>query len=437
MQQVRDVVRAGAYRRAAFAAAAATVVVGLSACTSGGSGSASGGPSSGSPSSGSTSSSASAGASSSVSGTPAHSGATITASAIGGTTRANPAKPVSVKVDGGTLESVSLVNPAGKVVAGKLAADGSSWATAEPLGYAKTYSLRAQAKDTEGVEVVKTEKITTLTPSNMTMPYFNTINGTAMTDGATYGVGMIPAVRFDEAIPDKDVAEKAVTVKTTPAVTGAWYWTDAQTMMWRPKDYYASGTKVTVSAKTYGVDFGGGLYGQDDKTTSFTIGQKRVSVADAKTHRVKVYVDDKLVRTMPTSMGQGGYIEGGKISLWTMPGTYTVITHENPATMSSSSYGLPASSPYGYSGLIVPWATKISTDGIYLHQLDSTVSVQGRENVSHGCLNLNQKNAKWFYQHSRVGDVVRVVHSGGPKIKVWQGGQWSVPWSEWVAGGQK
>ncbi|WP_200800153.1 L,D-transpeptidase [Jatrophihabitans endophyticus] len=415
------------------ASAAVAALAGLTACTSGG-----GTDSDSSPSAGaSTSRGGATSSASGATGSAAASEASITTTAVGGATKANPAQPVTVKVADGTLESVVMTNPAGKVVTGSTSGDRSTWRTAEDLGYGKTYSIKATAKDEGGKVVVKRDKVTTLSPGNMTMPYFNTVNGTAMADGATYGVGMVTAVRFDEAIPDKDAAEKAVTVTTTPKVTGAWYWSDDQTMQWRPKNYYATGTKVTVAAKVYGVDLGNGLYGQSDKTTSFTVGQKHVTVADAKTHQVKVYFDDKLVRTMPTSMGKGGYIENGKISLWTMPGTYTVITHENPATMSSNTYGLPASSPYGYSGLIVPWATKISTDGIYLHELDSTVSVQGSQNVSHGCLNLNQSNAKWFYQHSRVGDPVTVKHSGGPKLQVWQGGQWSVPWSTWVKGGAK
>jgi lipoprotein-anchoring transpeptidase ErfK/SrfK len=133
-------------------------------------------------------------------------------------------------------------------------------------------------------------------------------------------------------------------------------------------------------------------------------------------------------------MGQGGTVQGryGPIYLWTMPGTYTVLGHENPATMSSDSYGLPANSPKGYAPEKVPWATKISTDGIYLHELDATVWAQGHQNLSHGCLNLNQTNAKWYYQHSQVGDVVKVINSGGPHIQFWQGGQWDVPWSEWL-----
>ena len=114
-----------------------------------------------------------------------------------------------------------------------------------------------------------------------------------------------------------------------------------------------------------------------------------------------MYFNDKLQRVMPTSMGRGGYVTGKdnvQISLWTMPGTYTVIAHENPAIMSSASYGLPANSPHGYGPEKVYWATKISTDGIYLHELTTTIWAQGNTDVSHGCLNLNTDNATWYYQ---------------------------------------
>jgi lipoprotein-anchoring transpeptidase ErfK/SrfK len=266
------------------------------------------------------------------------------------------------------------------------------------------------------------------------MPSIIDLYGSAIQNGGTYGIGMIVKVHFDEPV-NKAKAQRALHVTTTPSVTGAWYWNDDQNAYWRPQTYYQPGTKVTVAAKVYGVQVGHGLYGQADQQVSFKIGAKHVSIANAKTHQVKVYFDDKLVRTMPTSMGQGGTVQGrwGPIYLWTMPGTYTVLGHENPATMSSDSYGLPANSPLGYAPEKVPYATKISIDGIYLHELDTTVWAQGHQNVSHGCLNLNYKNAKWYYNTSRVGDVVKVIHSGGPHINFDQGGQWDVPWSQWLA----
>jgi lipoprotein-anchoring transpeptidase ErfK/SrfK len=348
----------------------------------------------------------------------------------------SPTDPVTVSVSGGSLSAVTMLSPAGRAVTGELAADGT-WHTTEVLGYGRAYRVTALVRDAEGGTVTKHTTVSTVTPDNLTQPYIDTVYGSLIDDGATYGVGMIVNVAFDEPIPDRAAAERALRVSTSPRTDGAWHWLDDRHARWRPKDYYTPGTKVTVAAQVYGVNLGNGLYGQSDQSVSFTIGQKRVSVADAATHRVKVYFADKLVRTMRTSMGRGGSTTGANgqtIYFWTMPGTYTVIGHENPATMSSDSYGLPANSPFGYAPEKVPYATKISTDGIYLHQLDSTVSVQGRQNVSHGCLNLNYTNAKWFYDTSRVGDIVTVVHSGGPALQLWQGGDWSVPWSRWVAG---
>ncbi len=77
---------------------------------------------------------------------------------------------------------------------------------------------------------------------------------------------------------------------------------------------------------------------------------------------------------------------------------------------------------------------RISTDGVYLHELDATVWAQGNTDTSHGCLNLNRDNAIWFYNFSVPGDVVEVRNTGGGKpLQLWQnGGDWSVPWDQWA-----
>jgi lipoprotein-anchoring transpeptidase ErfK/SrfK len=434
MQRVGNTGRGFASWQGRTMAATVSIValIGLSACTSSTKGGTSQSPvaqsSSGVDGSSSAPSSSSA---------PPVAAAVITSLPADGAKTVNPATPVTVNVANGKLTSVKLTNSAGKTVSGALAAGGSSWHSTEVLGYSKIYQLTATAQDAEGRPTVKHGTITTVTPNNQTMPYFKTIYGTDLQRGATYGVGMIAEVQFDEPVPDRRAAEKLLTVTTTPHVSGAWYWTDDHTAHWRPMTFYKTGTTVHIDAKVYGANLGGGLYGQSDTSTSFKIGAKHVAIADAKTHQVKVWFNNKFQRSMPTSMGQGGYVAGknGQISLWTMPGYYTVINHENPATMSSDSYGLPANSPYGYAPEKVPYATKISIDGIYLHELDTTVNQQGNTNVSHGCLNLNYTNAKWYYENSVVGDVVKVINSGGPTIQVFQGGDWSLPWTQWVKGG--
>jgi lipoprotein-anchoring transpeptidase ErfK/SrfK len=347
----------------------------------------------------------------------------------------SPGTPVTVTAGNATITSVTLASSSGTAVTGTLSADGTAWTAAGPLGYDRSYTLTAVASGPGGKQVTGTSTFSTLKPANQTMPSINTTGGGDLTDGATFGVGIVVSVHFDEQIGDKSAAERALHVTTTPAVTGSWYWLDAQNVHWRPQAYYAPGTKVTVAADLYGVQVGPGLFGQADVSKSFVIGAKHVSIADDTTHMVNVYFGDQLVRQMPTSMGRGGYLQGtnGQISLFTPSGTYTVLDQANPVLMDSSSYGLPVNSAAGYKEYIY-WATRISTDGIYLHQLNSTVGAQGHYDTSHGCLNLNLANAQWFFQNSLPGDVVQVLHTGGPPLEVWQNGDWTLNWDQWKAG---
>jgi lipoprotein-anchoring transpeptidase ErfK/SrfK len=192
---------------------------------------------------------------------------------------------------------------------------------------------------------------------------------------------------------------------------------------------------VAAAANIYGIPLGDGLYGQEDGQVRFTVGDAHVSIADDLTKQVSVYDNGALVRTMPTWMGMGGSetIGGQTISFWTQRGIYTVMDKANPVVMDSSTFGLPINSRLGYRETI-RYATRISTDGIYLHQLDATVWAQGNTNVSHGCLNLNADNAIWFYEFSRPGDIVEVRNTGGDPLQLWQNGDWSLPWDQWLKG---
>lgn len=138
---------------------------------------------------------------------------------------------------------------------------------------------------------------------------------------------------------------------------------------------------------------------------------------------------------MPTSMGMGGTETFGDrtLSFWTPSGVYTVMDKANPVVMDSSTFGLPINSRLGYRETI-PYATRISKDGIYLHQLNATVWAQGKTDTSHGCLNLNGENAEWFFGFSMPGDVVEVRNTGGKPLQLWQNGDWSVPWDQWQQG---
>lgn len=356
----------------------------------------------------------------------------------------NPGTPITVKVTGGTLTSVSLVNPTEKLtVHGSMAKNHRSWTTTQVLGYGKGYTLDVNAVNPDGQASRADTTFSTLTPGTMTMPELQRIGGYPLGNDETYGVGIVPVVHFDEPITNEKAAEKALHITTSPHMAGSWYWANDQDVHWRPEKFWAPGTKVTISADVYGVNVGSNLYGQSDVAASFTIGRAQVTQAYDKApngvDKVQVYNGaGTLLRTMNTSMGKhGGETVNGKyINFYTMGGTYTVLEHDNPEIMSSASYGLPADAPGGYAPEPIYYSTRISTGGIFLHELDSTVWAQNNgQDVSHGCLNLDQANAIWFYNHSIIGDPV-IVHgaNGAPGIQVWQGGDWSVPWPTWLSG---
>ena len=193
---------------------------------------------------------------------------------------------------------------------------------------------------------------------------------------------------------------------------------------------------MSVHANLYGVEVGNGLWGEEDVSTHFKIGASHIAIADARLQGQRLLERHAQAHHAHLD-GPGGCVpgvHGARICLWTPPGTYTVMNKQRSVVMDSASYGLPHSSPYGYKETIL-WATRISSDGIFLHELMATVWAQGHVNVSHGCVNLNHVNALWYYRSSYVGDVVTVVHSGGEPLHVWQNGDWSVPWKTWVMGG--
>ena len=352
-----------------------------------------------------------------------------------GATDVSPSGRVLVTANSGTLDTVQLVNDAGKAVPGVMTPDAKAWKPTTQLGYGRTYTLTIAARGPGGMPSRQTGSFTTLTPSNQTELYLETTAGGLLQDGATYGVGTVVVAKFDEPIDNKANAEGHLVVTTNPPVAGSWNWIDDQTAHWRPEKYYAPGTSVTVAANLYGAPLGDGLYGQEDEHLSFRIGDSHVSIADDNTKQVTVSENGKVVRTMPTSMGMGGTEEigGNTLSFWTPPGVYTVMDKANPVIMDSSTFGLPINSRLGYRETI-PYATRISKDGIYLHQLNATVWAQGNTDTSHGCLNLNSDNAQWFYNFSVPGDVVEIRNTGGKPLQLWQNGDWTVPWDQWRTG---
>jgi lipoprotein-anchoring transpeptidase ErfK/SrfK len=341
--------------------------------------------------------------------------ATVTDGAVGVEVDA----PVTVSAGDGVLGTVSMLNEEGDPVAGQLSLDGLTWSTTEPLGYNKQYTLNAEALGLGGI-ARNSMTFQTRSPENLTMPYV------LPNDGEVVGIGQPIAIRFDEDIPNRLAAQQAITVTTNPPAEGAFHWLNEREVRWRPQNYWKPRTAVEVHVKTYGVDLGDGLFGQEDVTTRFTIGDEVIATADDATKTLTVRVNGEVVKTMPISMG--------KDSTPTNNGSYIVGDRYRNLIMDSSTYGVPVNSPNGYR-LEVEYATQMSYSGIYVHSAPWSVGSQGSSNVSHGCLNVSPSNAIWFYDNTKRGDIVEVTNTVGSTLPGTDGlGDWNIPWEQWRAG---
>ncbi|OBK70229.1 Ig-like domain-containing protein [Mycobacterium sp. 1274761.0] len=344
----------------------------------------------------------------------------LTASVKDGAVGVAVDQPVTVAAEDGVLGAITMVNDdEGTPVAGELSADGLTWRTTEPLDYNTRYTLNAQSL---GLGGAANQRMTfqTHSPENLTVPYV------LPNDGEVVGIGQPVAVRFDENIPNRLAAQQAITVKTNPPVEGAFYWLSNREVRWRPAQYWKPGTTVDVAVNTYGVDLGDGLFGAQNVTTHFTIGDEVIATADDNTKTLTVRRNGEVIKTMPISMG--------KNSSPTNNGIFIVGDRFGHMVMDSSTYGVPSNSPNGYR-TEVDYATQISYSGIFVHAAPWSVGSQGYSNVSHGCLNVSTSNAVWFFENTKRGDIVEISNTVGSVLPGTDGlGDWNIPWEQWREG---
>jgi lipoprotein-anchoring transpeptidase ErfK/SrfK len=345
----------------------------------------------------------------------------------------SPADGVVVTASAGTLQSVTVV-AGGKSVTGEFDTDQKTWRSTGKLSYDATYTVTATLAGVGDTPATKTSTFTTVKPVKQVTATFQANALAALRSGSTYGVGQPICVGFSSAPSDKNAAVKAMDVQIDPPVEIRWRWIDNKTVHARPEQYWATGTKITVKAKLFGVNLGKGMYGKSDNSASFTIGPSHIAIADSNTHYMKVFVDGKLVKNMPCSMGKGGTVTGSNgetINFWTNSGVHVMLSKELVHRMSSASFGITDKSDPNYYDEDIDLACRISYSGEFTHSAPWSVADQGRRNVSHGCINLSPANAKWIYDNFRLGDIVEVKNTPR-KLALWNGlGDWNTPWSQW------
>jgi lipoprotein-anchoring transpeptidase ErfK/SrfK len=357
----------------------------------------------------------------------------VTVTPAADSTKVSPLDQVVVAVEGGTLKDVVLA-AGGKTVAGALSDDDGTWRSTGRLAYGKTYTVTVSVADAAGALTQHKSSFSTVKPSGVAGVTFQANALTALRDGGTYGVGQPVMVNFSRPVRNRAEAEKAMVVKTSPAVEGRWRWIDSQNAHWRPAKYWAAGTKISVEVNLFGRDLGKGVYGGSNASTSFTIGPSRIAIADATTHRMKVYIDGAMVRDIPISMGKGGTAvgaDGEVVSYWTRSGPHVVMTREPSHRMTSASYGIKDPKDPNFYDEVITLCLRISYSGEFVHMADWNIGAHGNRNTSHGCINVGPANARWFYDTFRLGDVVEVRNTPR-KMALTDGvGDWTIPWDKW------
>jgi lipoprotein-anchoring transpeptidase ErfK/SrfK len=343
-----------------------------------------------------------------ASASPSAAGVRLAITPATGSRHVRPGKGITVTAAGGKISDVT-VHTAGEPVTGVLNTAGTRWHSTWALTPAVSYTVTARAVSSSGQAVTQTSSFRTLTPAQT----FQTM----IFEGyhKTYGVGMPIMLTFSQPITNKAAVERALRIKTSKPVVGAWYWDGDRTLDFRPRGYWPEHTKVSFTGHLDGVEGAPGMYGYHTLTQSFSIGRSLIVVASTATHHMKLYRSGKLLHRWPISTGKPGDN--------TPNGTYLTIEKANPVLMKGPGYRIN-----------VPWSVRFTWSGDYLHDAFWSVGQQGFTNVSHGCVNMAPADAEEYYKMELPGDPVTIT--GSPRAGVWDNGwtEWFLSWPKYLKG---
>ena len=328
---------------------------------------------------------------------------------------------VTADAENGSVTEATLVTADGKSkVSGRVT--GSQWVASERLEPATQYKLivKGTGDDKEEGTLERTFTTEALSLQQQTYP------SVAPLKGETVGVGMPVIVTFDLPVKNKALFERNMDVTTDKDVEGSWSWISDTVAHYRPKEFWPAGTKVAVNLRLNSLPAGNGIYGQQDQKVPFKVGRKVVSTVDISAKRLRVRIDDEIVRSIPVTTGSNKFR--------TRQGTKVIMERLPSVDMDAASTGISPDDADYYNIEDVKWAMRVTNSGEFLHAAPWSVSSQGRANVSHGCTGMSTANARWLFQQSKRGDVVKFVNS--PRGLEDQNGwtDWTVSWDEWLSG---
>ncbi len=333
--------------------------------------------------------------------------------------QARAGQPVKVTLADGTLNGVTVTDAKGGTLGGKVSPDGRTWTSDRVAAPGTSYTV--EAKEAKGA-TAKAEFATAAAGK---------VNKVSMAPGkgSTVGIGQPVSIVFDNPVKNRAEVEKHLKVTASDATEGSWGWmqdySGKDRVDWRPKDYWKSGTKVTLEADLNGIDSGtaGGWFVKDYKS-DFTIGRNQVAKADLGTHRLKLYRDGQLVKDIPMSGGTPG---GDKAS-WR--GKTVLMAKEGTINMNSETVGLGKT----YDKM-VDYSMRLTWSGMYAHAAPWNDRWFGSANMSSGCIGMSTSDARFVYDTVQVGDPFEIVGDDAKGTQALNNGygEWNLSYDAWKA----
>jgi len=351
-------------------------------------------------------------------------GPTVTAPGLFGSTDVAPTDPITLTVFSAKIKDLTVTGDDGSVVTGTISKDQATWTLGQRLAYNTTYTFAGTAiANDDGSENPISGTLATIKPADTVRASFQIPSGT------TVGVAAPIIITFAEAVEDKAAAQKTFKLTTDKGdIQGSWGWLQDEDVQgtgvkqsivhFRPAAYWPAYTNVHVEANLMGVKYGEGKWGKEDIVTDFAVGRAQVVQADVNSFHMVVMVDGKIVKNYPVSYGKES-----------VPGRATVsgihVVTEKFPTFSM------CNPEFDYCNVEEKFAVRINNNGEFIHENALTTPYLGKENVSHGCVNMGVGDAEDYYNSAIYGDPVEVTNTGVPMTEKDALYDWIYSFADW------
>jgi lipoprotein-anchoring transpeptidase ErfK/SrfK len=327
--------------------------------------------------------------------------------------------PVKFTSDDPSNTTVEVKDADGKKVDGQVDTTAGTWTPAKALSWGEKYTVTVNGTETDE-KTGTTESSFTVMKKPSKLVRVSSFLG----DDQVVGVGMPMIVRFGRSVPEKYRAavERRMEVKSTPRQEGTWHWVSPTEVHYRPKVFWKAGTKISYTVNAAAVPMGDGWYGRSNLSVNLKIGRSFVMTVNNKTKHMTVVQNGKTIKSIPVSLG--------KAKTPSSSGTMVVIEKKRHTVFDT----LDELGPEEGYRTEIDYAQRITWSGQFIHAAPWSEGVQGRTNVSHGCVNVSMAMGAWLFGRTMMGDPITVKGTGSP-LKNGNGWtDWNVSYEEYKKG---